>query len=162
MRRFATLLAATAAIATTFTVTPASAITPPPNAWTCEATVTGVQVDHNAVPNVANTLAVHSVTGLVTCELTGVLTHAPVDYLPLYQGGMSLHVHSSDGGNQRCGGTLDEYPSAGPTLVLAATAVCTWAPTTGNVTYWPYVYWSTMDLNGNNVTIAGEPGVFLN
>lgn len=144
-----------AATTAAFTLVPGTAhaiATPAP--WDCTVqSIVGARVTGYPA---AVTAQVHSVTAVVTCELTGLLTHPIVDWTPLYKGGMSLGVVSSETGVQNCvGGTLTEVPSVGPTLVLAGTGICVW-PADDDATYWPIAFWSTMNLDGSNGRVASN------
>ena len=146
--------------------TPANAQTPPPPAWTCAAVVTGVRVPHEPL-GVVRTAEVDTVQAVVTCELTGLLTTAPANYLPLYSGTMTIGV-LVNGSFVGCGSTGSEangiaVPSVGPTLVMAAVAVCPVFPVNENAVHEPIAYWSTHDLTcfSCNYTVHGQTGPWL-
>ena len=158
MRKIATLLAATAAIATVSTTSLATASeTLPPPAYSCTA----------------------EVTGFVVCEADGVVHHAPDEYLTPYAGGISLHVRNNRTGiDKKCGGSdlsneaLDfpgtglipgftETPSVGPTLVMVGVGTCRWPATDQPTTYTVHMYWSTHTLSGGSLTIAEKVGSFV-
>ena len=159
-RRHRASVFAITAIASFASARPALAVTPPPPAWTCTAEVTGVNTGHQNLSPLAVTAAVQTVTAVVVCEPLGFLTTPPIEYLPLYQGGLSLHVHRNSE-NRKCGDSVVAIPSVGPTLVMTASAVCLWEPVTYPVTFRPWVYWSTSDLTGGQLTIAGKAGAFV-
>lgn len=147
--------------------TSAHAQTPPPPAWTCTAVVTGVRAPRVDL-GVVETGEVDTVQAAVVCEALGLLTTAPLNYLPLYAGTMTLGV-LVDGSFQGCiGGLGDEangvwVPSVGPTLVMAAVAVCPPASSDDTATRVPVAYWSTHDLDNasGHYTVAGQAGTFI-
>jgi hypothetical protein len=137
---------------------PASAA--PPTADSCDITVTGFRIPHQNV-GLALTAEVDTVVATVTCQLDGLLTTPPIDDVP-YDALLHVGVNSDTVGCEAAS-TYVEFPSAGPTLVLAIAGQCTFdaAEPIGTV----HVPWAGLVIRP---IIGGEPssvdreGVFVN
>lgn len=138
--------------------TPASAETAPPPASSCVATVQAVEIDDPA--SLVSTAGLMSVNGVVTCKLNGVLTDPPASYADLPYKGSIVAGALISGQGQPCVGTPSGYfYAAGPTLVMATTAICQFPlnEPPGTV-HFPIVWWSTESFSGANKTNSQATG----
>jgi hypothetical protein len=156
--RTATLLALSL-VAVPGVTGPASAA--PPAADSCDITVTGYRVPHQNV-GLALTAEVDTVVATVTCRLDGLLTTPPIDDVP-YQGDLQVGVFT-DSAYCEAGSTTFAIPSAGPTLVLAATGQCTFdASEPAGVVHTPIALLITSPLVGSgDYSQVEREGSFVN
>ncbi len=112
-------LLAAAAVAASLLTTPASAATPHPA--TCVGAVEGVLVPANP-GNLAVTAAVAVVSGQVECHPDPLWT-PPGALLTAYTGHIDIEVMTASGVFV-CDAPFQEFPSAGPVLVMTIAHTC--------------------------------------